>query len=369
MTLEVILTRDVDVQEYRVVMEISKTEKRDDILSVLKLADETREPISAETICRKLLADRPTRVGENIIRRLNGLGLLYNRRLSEKGREALEWGQVFMPQRGSYRIYCTKDPLLPQVLLNLKEEGEIPRWDFARKKKQEEDSAVPLPEWLKEIEGNVVQLLGRDSETIRVEEVEGKCLPKGSSGGAPLSISLVLRMSGHNELSLSGRFERRLPPPDIRFEDVWMSVLGDRSDDWSKEVAVLLCSFDDLSDSDRRTFTINLELKAPLLPVLGKFKRTVIRNVPVAPRHTKDAQQWAEWLLIETLPGYVSEEEYETHMKQVSASFPRHQIRLPGQEELAKSALGEEWKFGEGGPMRKEYWYLRAPIDLNPGGG
>ena len=368
MTLEVILTRDVDTQEYRVVMEISKTEKRDDILSVLKLVDETRAPITAETVCKKLLAKRPRRVGENIIRRLTELGLLNNRRLSEEGREALERGQVFMPERGSYRILCTRDLLLPQVLLDLKEEGERPPWDPIRKEKQEEDLADSSPEWLKEIEGSVVQLLGPKGDTIRVGGIEGKCVPRGSSEGAPLSVSLILRMDGHNELSLSGRFQRRLPPPDMHLEDAWMNILGNRAKDWTKKDAVLLCSFDDLSDSDRRNFTINLELKAPVLPVLGRFKRTVVRNVPVAPLHMNDAQRWAEWLLIETLPGYVSEKDYERHVKQVSASFPRHQVRLPNQEELAKSVLEEEWKYGEGGPMRKEYWYLRAPIDLNPGG-
>jgi hypothetical protein len=376
MTLEVILTRDVDLQEYRAVMEISRTEKRDDILSVLKLVDETRGPISADTICRRLLAKRPQRVGENIIRRLTELGLLYNRRLSEKGRDALERGQVFMPERGSYRVLCARDYLLPQVILDLKEEDEKPSWSPSRKEKEGADAAVRLPKWLKETEGKIVQLLGRKGETIRVEKLEERCIPLGLPGGKPLRISLALTMGGHTELSVSERFARRLPPPDLTFEDVWPDIMGDRVDDWSEEYYVedyveenlLLCDFDDLSDSDRRNFTTNLEITNPELPIIGKFKRTVVRNVPVAPRSLEDAQRWAEWLLVETLSGYLSDFGYEEHVGHVDGYFPWYSVYLPPRERKAGSIL-EEWQSQEREePLKPQYWYLRAPIDLDPGG-
>jgi hypothetical protein len=349
-------------------MEIAKTERRDDILSVLKLADETEGPLTPEIICQELLANRPTRVGENIIHRLNDLDLLHNRRLSESGRDALEQGLVFMPERSSYRIMWTEDPLLPQKLLDLSEEAEIPHWDPARKKNKGKDPAVDVPKGLKEIEGSVVQLLGSEGGTIRVEKIEGKCIPQEASSGTPLTASVTVRMGNNNELTLSGRYQRRMEPPSIDFDDVWMRILLERAADWNKKEMVLQCSFDDLSDSDRRSFTTTLELKTPTLPNLGRFNRTVVRNVPIAPRDSDDAQLWADWLLVDRMPGYLSENEFEVHKEQVAANFPVHQLRLPGQEELADTILQNEWKWGEGGPLRKEYWYLRAPIDLNPGG-
>jgi hypothetical protein len=369
MTLEVILTRDVDIQEYRVVMEISKTEKRDDILSVLKLVDETGAPISAETVCEKLLAKRPRRVGENIIRRLTELGLLYNRRLSEKGKEALERGQVFMPERGSYRILCARDPLLPQVLLDLREDGVRASWDPLRKEKEGTEVTAPLPEWIKETEGEVVQLVGRKGETIRVEKVEEMCIPLGAPGGKPLRISLTSTMGGGTQLSLSERFSRQLPPLDLTFEDMWSDLLGNRIEDWLDEDSVLYCDYDDLSASDRRNFTTNLEIASPELPGLGEFKRTVVRNVPVAPSSLEDAQRWAEWLLIETLSGYLSESGYEEHVEHTDGHFPWYSVYFPPRERMAKSVL-EEWQSQEEEePLKPQYWYLRAPIDLNPGGG
>ncbi|MHA2063530.1 MAG: hypothetical protein ACXABY_04020 [Candidatus Thorarchaeota archaeon] len=227
----------------------------------------------------------------------------------------------------------------------------------------------PLPEWIKETEGEVVQLVGRTSETIQVEKVEEMCIPLGAPGGKPLRISLTSTMGGGTQLSLSERFSRQLPPPDLTFEDVWSDLLGNRIEDWLDEDSVLYCDYDDLSTSDRRNFTTNLEIASPELPGIGKFKRTVVRNVPVAPSSLEDAQRWMEWLLVETLSGYLSESGYEEHVEHIDGHFPWYSVYLPPRERMARSVL-EEWRSQEKEePLKPQYWYLRAPIDLNPGGG
>ena len=144
------LKRKLKLESYDVIMDIGRNTKRPDLIAVLKLADEMGYVTSNEIITRLLGDNYPKSVGERIITRCKELGLLDpENNLTETAREAIEGDVIFLPERGTYRIWFTRDPLFPQGCVSIRTGknntlyNEVKeQWEISRNKKKKEKSGV-----------------------------------------------------------------------------------------------------------------------------------------------------------------------------------------------------------------------------------
>ena len=111
--MEFKLEKKLKVKKYVVIAELARYKDRDDIISVLKLANEKGSKVTANQICDELLGGKPTRIGERIIQRCCELLLLTSDgELTQNGFAALSENRVPEPERGIYTIWFAEDNLI-----------------------------------------------------------------------------------------------------------------------------------------------------------------------------------------------------------------------------------------------------------------
>ena len=365
------LTRNVKMEKYEVLLEIARQYKREELIAVLKLAEENYGRVTAANICEKLLIDRPESFGKAVLNRCQYLDLLdEGGRLTDIGKEALKTASVFLPERSKFLMWYTEDPLIPQKLLHLQPLEEPLLSEDVRKDRNiqsvnsQDDKVNTLPEKLHSLEGCEANLLGRDSGLVVIRKIASYGVFKNLSSDDNLRLCLRIEAQGQTSLSVEGKFKRTLPSPKIEFEWAWAGVLGPLRDRWdtSRNPPALRISFAELSDVELGSFQKTLHISKPELEGLGIFEDTSIEDVPITPRTNDDAAEWAEWLLTRSIDTYLTQEEFQekrTMVKEVFPDFPS--LQLPSSEDLT----GKLWGLRDDrGKFPHQYWYLQAPIDL-----
>ncbi len=369
--MAIVLTRTVELQVYDVVMELGRAEDRRDVIAVLMRTAELSGRITPEEVCRSFFPERPVALGKNVLGRCAELGVLDGEgRITDLGREALEKRRVFQPERGRYQVVCTLDPLIPQRILTLESVHE-PRVDqtvgerrLARSKAKETApprSDVELPDWLKATEHHTLNLVDSGKE-VAILSVEPRCLRMPSQGGFALRVRWELSAEDDPVLRLEGSVDRVLEAPQVSHDGVLTELLTNAGRTWDPEVGVMRCTFEELTDAQRASFSGALELESPVLQAYGRFSPTEISDLPVAPSGPGEAQRWAEWLLDHSITAYMTDREYEALSGQIVQRFPEFRVRLPTRQQK-EAALRESVD-----PLRdrmpRAYWFLRAPHDL-----
>jgi len=372
------LQRKIDIESYKAIIELGRNEARDDIISVLMLAQEHDGKITPELICQELLANRPKKMGELIIKRCKELELFDNENyLTELGKISIDSKEVFLFERGLFEITCTKDPLLPQVILDLKPQARLKlSQELSAERRARENSSESfedvdvqeLPQWLTQTEGSIVDLLGNSKDRVLIKKIEkmGQSIPAGSSH--QLQGEIKIEDNGSISFSISGRFNGKLPAPELNFQDVWRVLLGEKSKNWDESTSPpkLRLRLGELNETEINSFKKDIEFTEPSLPNYGTFETTIVRGVPIGPETQKDAEQWGEKLLKSRLSVYQFKKVYQNLIKEIASKFPKFKISLPSRTDLAISI---RQKFVRGRVRLPEYyWFLQAPLDLNPGG-
>jgi hypothetical protein len=365
------LSRNVKIEKYEVLVEIARQYKREELIAVLKLAQEKGGRVTASDICESLLIGRPESVGRALLSRCHYLDLLDERgRLNEIGEKALETSSIFLPERARFRMWFTEDPLLPQKLLHLQPTDETLTYDDIRNDRNgqvgnsQNDQTSELPDKLRILEGREVNLLGRDGGLVVVRKIASYCLVKNISSEDNLTLTLCIEAQGPSSLVIDGKFKRALRAPTIEFECAWSELLGPLKDCWdnSRTPPALLTSFSELKDVELSSFRKTVHISKPELDGLGVFEDTSVDDVPITPRTNDDATEWAEWLLTRSIETYTTTEEFQEKRKLVKETFPDYpSLQLPSSEDL----VGKLWNFRDDrGKLPHQYWYLRAPMDL-----
>ena len=195
--MELHLERTIPVETYDAILDLARATRRDDILAVLKLAGERGGRVTAEQIVETLLIGRPVAVGEAVIKRCAAeLGLLDGSgRLTAAGRESLEAEEVFVPERGRFRLSITRDPLVPHRLLDAKPVQERYLWEDVGKgskpngsnqgKRPGDEQPIRLPDWVEALAGRTFDLLGPERGRVRIQKVEPKGVQVPSTSETP----------------------------------------------------------------------------------------------------------------------------------------------------------------------------------------
>jgi len=364
------LSRQVSVRKIEALMEIGRREKRDDLHSILLLAEECGGRVTPRGISQKLLPGRPESAAKALIDRCNYYEILSpSGELTDAGREALKTAQVFIPERGRYVVWYTDDPLVPQQLMDLEPvdetrlHDEVMKQDRSKKPSAQEERSQDLPDNLHFLEGKTFDLFGHDHGQVAIKKVEPRVVSRSPDSTDNVRVNLRLSSTSPAIVSIDGKFNRTLPPPIVDFSLAWLDLLGPLSALWdaSKSPPALRKNFEELGEGELGSFTTNLSLREPRVTGLGSFDDMVVQGVPIVPRTEYDADSWARWLLLRSIDTYVAGPRYTELMARAIARFPGyHGMKLPSQSQLARE-LDEQKK---NALLPEQYWYLQAPLDL-----
>ncbi len=353
-------------------MEIGRQEKRDDLHSILLLAEERGGRVTPQDISQKLLLGRPESAAKALIDRCNYYEILspYGE-LTDVGREALRTARVFIPERGRYLVWYTDDPLVSQQLMDLEPIEETRLHDEVMTKQDrskkpgeaQEERPQDLPDNLHFLEGKTFDLFGHEHGQVAIKKIEPRVVYRRPDNADIVRVNLRLSSSFPPSASLDGRFKWTLPPPRIEFPHAWIDLLGPLSAQWdaSENPPVLRVSFEALGEGELGSFATNLRLREPHITGLGSFDDAIVQGVPIEPRTQSDANSWAKWLLLRSIDTYVTRPRYPELVERATARFEDYfRVKLPSQSQLAKE-LGDQKK---NALLPEQYWYLQAPLDL-----
>jgi len=382
--MEFPLSRPLEVFCYEVLAEVGQAEKRPEIQAVLLLAQENDGRVTPELLCRKLLGGRPAVVGKTILQRCRALQLLEGNDeesiLTNEGSRSVSEGEVFIPEKGKYLIWVTDDPLFTRPMLDLEpvQESELTK-DQAQESSQRR-RAVPAPregepktsrrvmadkaEWLK---GQVFRPCRPGAPRYRINFVGPEWVEvPDEKARQSTRITWTVSDTQSHAVHVDGAFQTHdIEPPEFRFGQIWLGLLGDRAPDWKpiEKGTRLHVGFKEITDAERASFRWDMTFDRPKIPDLGEFDPTEAGAVPVAPKSQKDADQWAAWLLGHRVNSYMEIDGFAKLQAEVRKEFPEFDVDLPRRHDLAR-ALRQGLGNGGGDRPAAGYWFLQAPLDL-----
>ncbi len=362
--MELVFQRCLNIQCYRILAEVARTQKRDELQAVLLLAQE-RGHISAKMVADELLGNRPETVGKRLIQICVTHNLLKveqesNYVLTETGQTALEKEKIFIPERGTWEIWVTDDLLWASALIQIKPFNEPPAFKETGKLEERDKNMQNLPEWIvKKLQGQIITPLADDRNA---EYRFDKLAEKGELVIAPdANITATLTIGDTSDLLFTGkivnkecRYQEQHP---MTFQSAWHQILQQQN--WrtrwhTQQQEALDVSYQDLSEQELANFHKDYPISKPDLTDLDKFDDTTINNVPIAPATQQDASHWAHWLLERNTNQYVLKGDFETMQNKVTEFFPDYKITFPEQSQFAQQLRQTN---------QRAYWYLQAPLD------
>lgn len=378
--MELVLERTLDVKRYRIIAEVARAQKRDELYAVLLLAKE-RGYVFEKMVADDLLGGRPETVGKRLIQICVRHKLLIEKEsygkknylLTEIGQTALATEKIFIPERGTWEIWVTNDPLLPSALIQIKVFKEPQARNEIKSQKdlkERTNNMQSLPEWLFEklpvekLQGQSITPLADRNADYRFDELEKK--GEIVTPDAIITATLTIPQIGDtSDLLFTGkivdkeiRYQEAHP---ITFEKVWPQILQQQG--WltrwrtqqQTQQEVLDVSYSELkTDQEWASFHKDYPIQKPYLANLDRFDNTIIDNVPIAPATQQDANHWAHWLLERDTNQYVLKGDFEIMQNKVAESFPDYEITFPEPSDFAQRLRITN---------PRAYWYLKAPLD------
>ena len=376
-----ILRRRIDVSCWNVKATISKATiskatKRNDLLPVLKRAQENNGT-NGRDIAKHLLGEGVGRetVGVRLLIICESLGLLANQGeryhasycLTEEGMKALESGNVMVPEEGTWTIWASNDPLLNYPVLRVEPYKESSAFDevYGDKKRETKDrnsNFENTKRWLRDACSKVDMPAAIGNELIRLDHIDTKVEPIDSN--AQLTLEWIpkanyLEING----SIHGSSVRATPKaPETLFNKVWWELLENECliRQWEELRECLLVSFDSTKGTERSLMERQLEFAKPRLYQFGNFEPTC-QTVAIFPQSQEDAQKWAEWKLQNQINTYATELVFPTWREEALRPFDEYSdnIELPTRDELAFDI----WEKRDDTQNVSTVWHLMAAKD------
>ncbi len=364
---EVVLARKLKCETYDIIMVISKFEKIDEIIAVLKLFQEHKTISKAHVNLELLFVNKDSAYGENVLISLELYKLIKKQpggreyELTDTGNEALKRKEVPSPEGGLFNIIVSRETLLKSKIIGIK------KVESGRNPAQKPDS---MPEWLKnELDsatGKTIRLPALNEESCIIDSFEESIFKRDSNNNYRLKLKLEfgketeLYFFNGNDLliELANKIDSFSVFRDILKNEGKLKIVN--------ENPVLFVRADNLSSQEIMTFTKTYKIMEPEIENYGKFDPVEMRGINIAPLDRKEAIKWAIKLLMETITDYIDETKYKEIAEGVSNRFSDyydHNIilsYLPTYQNALIKAIAKDDKF------INVYWYLLAPSDLKP---
>lgn len=367
--MEIKLERNISIQRYRVLLELEKAEKRDELLPVLMLFRDNGS-VSAKDVVQHLLDDMPELVGKRLLSICEKYGLLEKRRfnnfnysLTEKGQEALDKQQVFVPEKGVWELWVTDDPLWQPSLLKIERFKELSakqetdnsnREALEKRTNSKKKFPSKFQDRLKQ-SGFITTLLGGDNYRFHEFEENAELIEN-----TEMAVSVTLTIPQHGNTSLvfshNGKSYHQ-DAPDLTFDEIWQQMLEAEFmwDAWDEVKSAWRIAYNEqLKPTERTTFLKSHTFQKPELIGLNQFEPCTVENIEIAPATQQDADNWAIWLLEQSVNRYLTQGEFSKMQDEVRAKFPDFDVSLPSQKVLAQNLRESN---------RNAFWYLQAPLD------
>lgn len=123
MNRNIILTRQVEIQGWNVIGQIAKPQKRQELGPVLMRAQETNGTDARDIVENLLFGSSRTVVARRLLQIGVSLGLLKEANnkftLTDRGEKAIQTGEVFVPERGTWTLWISEDQLLPSPIVRV----------------------------------------------------------------------------------------------------------------------------------------------------------------------------------------------------------------------------------------------------------
>lgn len=373
MDLTLNLNREVRIKHFQANIEMGIEKKREELISILLLAQKKGGKITPNLISEHLLFNFPKKASKLLIDYMTKLGLFDEEgKISSTGMEALERKTIAIPELDAYDIYCVKDPLVPQILLYYK---PVKRTDIQKEVAVERDMDIPdpdnLPGWVLSLNGKRITVFKNQNQIIKILSIANKGFKIAEKRDNYLEIEVTLNSSTNNKLKFSGFANAHLnTPEDLIFDNVWPEILGTDSKYWKyipeREDFSLKIDFKDLSDIELGSFIKNVFIKKPEIKKYGHFSDTVAENIPISPKSLDDAQKWFDWFLLNNVGDYLFPSDYDSYIYPFWLNFPefKDELEIPSQFGLIKKLNFHQKQKKIDGKHAREFWYLNAPLDL-----
>ena len=353
---DVTLSRSVDVRCWRVVGQIARAAKRPEVVPVLERVRERGET-DARDVAEHLLFEPHARevVAERLLHIAKVYGLLEERgrsrghggsgkhggvfALTPEGERALDTGEVFVPEHGTWLVWTSEDPLLPGPILRVAPWEEPNAYDEVLTREQER-SFDGIPESLSGAGGASVVLPDKEGHSLRALGFERR-----GEAVAPEASLRVTWEVGQGRLTLTGDLggasvASSIEPPSCPPIDVWQSLLHGAGlwRDWDVALGALRVALDATAEAEREAMKRAVEFDRPDVSGFGHFDPLVVSDTPITAHSPSDAQRWAAWRLRARVSGYATTARFDGWRRDAQAPFGGHRLDLPLRGELAERA-------------------------------
>lgn len=345
------LQRTITVESFEVSGVIAIGRDRPELLAIALLARDLERPLTPHDVTRELLGSVSPLIGSKLLSLCQAIGLLDAAgALSDAGRSALASNEVMVPEEGAWRVFYTHDPLVvPSVL-------HVERFETPKAKEEVRTPSHATPPALLGLAAN--RSITRSRHWFHLDALAPRGMPA-------LQSTLVLQLEWPDEgppsLRLSGRQSAQLPaidtelllPPMLAEADrnrVWWALVGAATghpaaviDAWrsiTKDAVVPLSYASQESDDNvLRTLTKSFDVPAIDLGPLGRFERSRLDTVRVAPHTLEDAKAWAGWRTWDGIERYVTQADL-VQIAARAAKLEPHALTPMTPDDILAHALG-----------------------------
>ena len=386
----IVLRRTVEVDAFVALAEIGVASKREDISAVLALAKEPSDQLTPEDVNTKLLGRPPESPhGERILMQIESYGLIERSgtganspyRMTEAGRENLGKSEVMIPEEGPYVFYTTTDPLLKESILKIENAPFIEKNEsqgyFGSKKDQNSTElkrkSLEKPEYLeKYARGYALRQVANSNLPVQVNSISERVAR--SDKRLNVDVALELEMGAPPVIEVKSAMSSapaKVVYSETLFDIEYTKVLETlcahvgRLDVLEGEPTLLL-AWGQLGKGEAERFSKMVRIESPTIPKFGRFQNLSI-ELPILPATQKDAAEWANHLLRDSIRSYVDEPEYLRIRAETVAKFLKKytsdslMASLPDLESLTKETVKQRTSES----TSELYWYLLAPKDLS----
>ena len=296
--------------------------------------------------------------------------------ITEDGKDVAHNGSMFRQESGKkYRIYLTKDQLVPQRVLTIQ---RIKREFTKRNEISKRNLNLDGFSFQNIIVGNEQDdKLFLDSNEVIIEKCYEQMIKDNRTlGSLTVSVQFSLQkekgdikidgkiLSKGVSISLNEYIEH------LNFNLVFSTLLKEigELENWDDDLSALRQKFDQNGDKkiNYRNFTRKITVSEPRIPGIGLVDPLSF-YIPIIPANNQDCLDWEKLLLKDKINGVCLKEEYNQKVADVENlmySKSKNYLSLPSQREFVEelrldSKTGNTYK-----PRSEKYWYLQASLTL-----
>lgn len=386
MPISVELKRSMLVRSLRFAGTVSLTEKREELVAVLKAITELGGEVVPEDLTGYLIPEGLEAAADRLLVIATVFGLVERDqarfRLTEAGEKARDVEHVLIPRDGTWQVWIALDPLLHFSLLHLEAVrpgealSELRETGGRRTSESQTSRTTPVPALLRDLHRVEGRLMAKEGRVVRIDEL-GREATEDSSD-SQVGLTWTIQSDGTSRLAVCGKVkvwrgdaaesiavDAELPAPIVTFTDVFNQLLEDAqvSGRWDDRAGVLRCEYDSRLDAGaiqqmRRTISARrLDLTAF---GLGVFDKVSVPSVPINALDAANARRWSTRRLLMGIQDHQTAPRYEAVTSDAAQPFKEFDVELPDRTTLLQQVRR---KLNLSAPRPELFWRLQATAD------